>query len=161
MAAFQPASTLSQSADGKTVVLTDTSNYASNTDGVTINNIGVRSYVITDGNGDAITSGTFTGTTLTKTFSLTADAYLHTELSFILASSAVRTGSSNYLAENFYNSALVKVAKKLKCDCGCSALCDNTLKAMACKEAATFYYLYAFAENAQELITDANTLIND
>lgn len=161
MPAFAPSSSLQQSADGATVVLTDTSNYSSNSDGVTIDNIGVRTYVITDGNGDAITNGTFAGVGLTKTFNLDADAYLHTALSFVLASSVVKTGSSNYLAENYYNSALVKIAKKLKCDCGCSDICDNTLKAMACKEAAVFYYLYGFAENAQEMITDANTLIND
>jgi hypothetical protein len=161
MAAFAPASTLTQSADGKTVVITDTSNYEGNTDGVTIDNIGARSYAITDGNGDAITSGTFTGVTLTQTFNLDADAYLHTALSFTLASNVVRTGSNNYLAENYYNTGLVKIAKKLKCDCGCSDICDNTLKAMACKEAAVFYFLYGYAENAQEMITDANMLIND
>jgi len=159
MAAFQIASTLVQSATGTTVVITDTSNYSDNDSNIELADMGVRSYVVTDGNGDAIASGNFATNVLTDEFDLAADAYLHTELSFILPDTSIDTASNNYLATNYYNYQLVQVAKQLTCDCDCGDVCDNTVKAMACQQAAVFYYLYGFAANAQELITDANTLI--
>lgn len=159
MATFVPRVTLQQSLDGTTVLMTDVSNYTGTDEGVTLANIGARNYVITDGDGTAITSGIFTPGSLTKTFALASDAYLHVALSFVLASSAVRTNTVNYLAENYYNSAMI--VKALKLNCGCKGgLCDNVMKSFITLSASEFYFNYGYAVNSQTLIEASNTYIN-
>lgn len=157
MADFKPHVTFTQSIDGKTITVIDDSNYGEG-NAVTLDNILDRSITVTDGNGDPVFSGEFTTTSLT--FDLDADAYLSASLDFTLANNSHVTATVNYLASGYYSAQAVKNAKRLDCDCCSGNLCDNTLKALASKEGAEFYFTYGFGENAQTLITNANLLLS-
>jgi hypothetical protein len=158
MAAFQPSVSLSQSADGGTITITDTSNYASNTDGVTINNIVSRTDVITDGNGDAVATVTFTPGQLTATTTITQDYYLSNALSFVIPGPSTRTGTDNYLAANFYLNAAREVSRKLRC-CSCNNLCTASVKADLCYNEALTATLFGVPSEAEDAIEAANALI--
>lgn len=161
MAAFQPSVSLSQSPDGATITVTDTSNYDSNTDGVTLGNIISRTDTLYDGLNSTITSVVFTPGQLTATVTITKDYYINNALSFIIPGPITRTGVDNFLADNFYNNKAREVSRALRCcDCGCDKLCTTATKAnLAHKEAQTAF-LFGVASESQNAIDDANSLIN-
>lgn len=159
MASFQPAVTLQQSADGKTIVVTDVSNYSSNSDGVLLSNIVLRTDTIIDGLGNPIQMITFGAGLLTDSFPLVADAYLNNSLSFTLADSSVRTGTDNFLADNYYNNAAREVSRQLRC-CNCTNLCNAAVKADLSHSEAVTATLFGVPSEAQNAINDANSLIN-
>lgn len=159
MAVFQPSVSLSQSADGSTVTISDISNYSSNSDSVTINNIGTRQDIITDGLGNLIATVIFTPLSLTASLSVTKDYYLSNALDFTLGSGEHRTGIENALMNNFYNNAAREVSRKLRC-CTCNKLCNAAVKADLTNSEAITATLFDVPSEAQNAIDDANALIN-
>jgi len=159
MAVFQPSVSLSQSADGSTVIITDTSNYSDNTDGVTLGNIGSRIDTITDGLGNDIAVVTFAPSYLTAQITITKDYYLHNALVFTLQGGSQVTGTENALMDNFYNNAAREVSRKLRC-CTCHKLCNAAVKADLAHSEAVTATLFDVPSEAQNAIDDANALIN-
>jgi hypothetical protein len=159
MPVFQPSVSLSQSADGSIVVITDTSNYSDNSDSVTLGNIGERTDTITDGLGNDIETITFAPSSLTAEITITKDYYLHNVLSFTLAGGSVRTGTENALMDNFYNNVAREVSRKLRC-CTCHKLCNAAVKADLAHSESVTATLFNVPSEAQNAIDDANTLIN-
>lgn len=160
MATFQPSVTLAQSADGSLVVVTDASNYDSgNTEGVSLSNIISRTDVIQNGLGTVIATVTFGAGLLTASFPLTEDAYLNNSLSFVIPGPVTRTGTDNFLADNFYNNAAREVSRKLRC-CNCNNLCNAATQANLAHKEAISATLFGVPSEAQNAITDANSLIN-
>lgn len=160
MAAFQPAVSLSQSADGSAVIITDISNYGSgNSEGVTLGNIISRVDTIEDGLGNALQTVTFGAGLLTAQITITKNYYLNNALTFTIPGPVVRTGTDNFLAANFYKNVAREVSRKLRC-CDCTKLCNAAVKAdLAYNEAATAT-AFGVPSEAQNAIDDANTLIN-
>lgn len=155
---FVPSVTLSQSASGDTVTVTDTSPYSTNTDGVTLGNIILRQDVVTDGLGNLINTVTFPAGELTTTFTITKDYYLNNALSFTIVGPTIKTGTDNYLAANFYNNATREVSRKLRC-CNCSHLCNSAVKADLAYNEALTATMFNVPSEAQNAIDDANSLI--
>jgi len=156
---FQPAVSLAQSASGETVIITDISNYSTNTDGVTLGNIVSRLDTITDGLNNPIATVTFTPGLLTASITLTADSYLNNSLAFTIPGSTIKTGTDNFLAANFYNNQAREVSRKLRC-CNCSKLCNAATKANLAYNEAVTATLFGVPSEAQNAIIDANSLIN-
>lgn len=159
MPAFTPSVSLSQSASGETIIVTDTSNYSDNTDGVTLGNIVSRVDSITDGLGNSIQVVIFGAGLLTATFQITKDYYLANQLTFTLANSSTRTGSDNFGAFNFYNNAAREVARKLR-GCANTKLCNAAVKANLSYNEAVTALLFGVPSESQNAIDDANALIN-
>lgn len=157
---FVPAVSLSQSASGGIVTITDESPYSTNTDGVTLENIGARLDNVYDGLGNLIQAITFTPGQLTATLDIAKDYYLNNQLAFTLANSSVVTGVDNYLAANYYNNAAREVSRKLRC-CNCHHLCNNAVKADLAYNEAVTATLFNVPSEAQNAIDDANSLINE
>ncbi len=159
MPAFQPSVELSQSADGSTIVVTDTSNYTDNTDGVTLGNILSRVDTITDGLGNSIQVVVFGVGLLTSSFQITKDYYLSNQLTFTLADSSTKTGTDAFGAYNFYNNKAREVSRKLR-GCANGKLCNAAVKANLAYNEAVTALLFGVPSEAQNAIDDANTLIN-
>lgn len=159
MPAFQPSVSLSQSADGSMVVITDTSNYSSNTDGVTINNIISRVDTIQDGLGNPIIIVTFTPGSLTVSITIPKDYYLNNGLAFTIPGPTAKLGIDNYLAANYYRNAARDKARKLRC-CDCSRLCNAAVKADLAYNEAVTATSFGVPSEAQNAIDAANLLIN-
>lgn len=158
MPVFQPSVSLSQSAAGDTVTVTDDSNYSNNSDGVTLNNILSRVDTIVDGLNNPISVVVFEAGSLTATVTLTADAYMANSLLFTLADSSTRTGTENFLAANFYLNAAREVSRALRC-CPNDKLCNNAVKADLAYNEAVTATLFGVPSEAQDAINDANSLI--
>lgn len=158
-APFAPAVTLSQSADGTAVIVTDTSNYASNSDSVTLLNIISRTVTSTDGLGNLINVFSFSPGLLTQTFTITKDYYLDNALSFVIPGPRTRTATVNSLLPNFYLNAAREVARSLRC-CSNTLLCNNAVKADAAYNEAVTSTLFIVPSEAQNAIDDANSLIS-
>ena len=156
---FQPSVSLSQSASGETVVITDNSNYSTNTEGITLGNIGTRQDIITDGLGNAIQTIIFAPSSLTAEITVTKDYYLSNALDFTLGTGEHRTGLENALMNNFYNNSARDVSRKLRC-CNCNKLCNAAVKADLANSEAVTATLFNVPSEAQNAIDDANTLIN-
>lgn len=155
---FQAAVSLSQSADGSIITINDVSNYPTNTDGVTINNIISRTDAIYDGNNNLLDTVIFTAGSLTATISITKDYYLNNQLSFVIPGPATRTGIENALVANFYLNAAREVSRKMRC-CNCSKLCNGAVKADLAYNEAVTATLFGVPSEAQSAIDDANALI--
>lgn len=158
MAAFAASVELSQSADGSTITVTDTSNYSSNTDSVSLGNIISRVDTITDGLGNLIQTVTFGAGLLTASFAVTKDYYLHNVLAFTIPGPTVRTGTDNFLADNYYNNAAREVSRRLRC-CDCTKLCNAAVKADLAHSEAVTATLFGVPSEAQYSIDAANLLI--
>lgn len=156
---FQPAVTLSQNASGDTVTVTDVSNYSTNTESITLNNIILRQDVVADGLGNLLITVTFPAGQLTTTFTITKDYYLNNALSFTIPGPIVRTGTDNYLAANYYLNAAREVSRKLRC-CNCNNLCNSAVKANLAYNEAITATQFNIPSEAQYAIDDANALIN-
>ena len=159
MPVFTPSVSLSQSADGSTVIITDTSNYTDNSDGVTINNIISRVDVLQDGLGNVINTVTFGAGLLTATINITKDYYVSNNLTFTIPGPATRTAVDNTLLPNFYRNAAREVSRKLRC-CNCNNLCNSAAKADLGYSEAVTAAEFGVASEAQYSIDDANSLIN-
>lgn len=158
MPVFQPSVSLSQSADGGTITVTDTSNYSNNSDGVTLANILNRIDTIQDGLGNAVQVVVFGTGLLTASFTITKDYYLNSSLLFTLANSTTKTGIDNFLASNFYSNKAREVSRSLKC-CSGNSLCNSAVKADLCYSEAITATLFNVASEAQNAIDNANSLI--
>lgn len=158
MATFVPSVSLSQSADGATVIITDTSDYSGASEGVTLGNIVSRIDTIQDGLGNIIQTVTFGAGLLTATITITKDYYVSNNLTFTIAGGGVRSGLENTLLPNFYRNAAREVARSLRC-CNSCNLCTSATKAdLAYNEALTAAE-FGVASEAQYAIDDANALI--
>lgn len=158
MAAFTPSVSLQQSADGATVIITDTSNYSSNSDGVTLLNIVSRVDTIQDGLGNVIQTVTFGSGLLTATITITKDYYAVNNLTFTIAGGATRTAVDNTLLPNFYNNAAREVSRSLRSCNNCNLYTSAVKADLAYSEAQTAA-LFGVASEAQNAIDDANALI--
>jgi hypothetical protein len=159
MAAFLPSVSLEQSADGSTVIITDVSNYSTNSDGVLLANIISRTDVIQDGLGNAIATVVFVPGSLTATVTITKDYYMNNTLSFVIPGPVTKIAIENFDAFNFYRNAAREVSRKLRC-CNCNNLCNSAVKAdLAFTEAETAYQ-FGVPSESQNAIDDANALIN-
>lgn len=159
MPVFQPSVSLSQSADGATITVTDTSNYSNNSDNVSLGNILSRVDAIVDGLNNPVQTITFGVGALTATFPITKDYYLANSLVFTLADSSTRTGTENFLAANFYLNAAREVSRALRC-CPNDKLCNNAVKADLAYNEAVTATLFLVPSEAQDAIDDANALIS-
>lgn len=158
---FIPSVSLSQSADGSTVTITDTSPYSTNTEGVTLQNILSRQDTIVDGNNNPIQVVVFNGGSLTATITITKDYYLNNSLLFTLADSSTRTGVDNALMANFYLNAAREVSRTLRTCSGNNKLCNTAVKANLSYNEAVTATAFNVPSEAQNAIDDANTLINE
>lgn len=79
MAAFAANATGSQSADGKTLTLTDLSNYTSNTENYTIADFITRQFILKDSAGNTLATLNL-GSDLSVDYQLTKDQYIEATL---------------------------------------------------------------------------------
>lgn len=156
---FIPSVSLSQSADGTTIIVTDTSNYATNTDGVTLLNIISRTDTIQDGLGNPIQVVNFSSGLLTSSFLITKDYYLNSALSFVVPGPTTVTGTDNFLASNFYSNAAREVARTLRTCSDNNKLCSSAVKADLAYNEAVTATLFGVPSEAQNAIDAANSLI--
>lgn len=158
---FQPAVSLSASADGSIVTVSDVSNYSTNSEGVLLSNILNRNDVIIDGLGNPIQTFNFSAGSLTYTFPVTKDYYLHNTLLFTLADTSTRSGIDNVLLANFYLNAAREVSRTLRTCGGNSKLCNSAVKANLAYNEAVTATSFDVPSEAQYAIDDANALINE
>lgn len=159
MEAFKPHVIISQSLDGKTLTITDNSNFATNTDGVATGDI--NPFAITIFDKDAIQLAAIALAYPTPgTFAIVKDLFLRFHLAYTKGAT-VYSADVTYLSTEFYDIAQRKVSGFLSCDCGCSdLLCHPASKARENKNAAESALIAGDYVNAQQAIDDANTYIN-
>ena len=140
------ALSITQSADGETLVAHDDST-----------GISVTTKVLTvfDSNGDLIDTYNM-GASLTQDVPITADGFY----SMTLLINSSLTTTKTYLSTRFYDLQALTLEEALNCGCSSSkSLCNDAVKAMMAKDWAETYFIFGQAVNAQRNITAANTLI--
>ena len=136
MAIFAASFTVAQSADCTTLTFTDTSNYntiaspSANTDSIAVSSFDTREFIVSDSNYDVIDTIALTGSALSGSYALSADAWLSVELSLTNAS-PVRSASAvhSVLSTCFLELCFAELVAETECGCGCSngsCSCDNT-----------------------------------
>ena len=158
MAEFTVSGNITQSADGTTETFNDTSNYSSNDDGVTLNNLISR--VVTVYDPDVYNTGTMNPSLLTYDVAVTQDLALTYVIVYTLADTTTRTLIISYLSTQFYNILQRTLANQLSCNCCKGNLCTDMVKARELWYAAITSNLLGDNGTAQADITAANTLLN-
>lgn len=136
MAIFAAAFTVSQSSDCTTLTFLDTSNYntiaspSANTSSIAVSSFDTREFIVSDSNYDVIDTIALTGSALSGSYALSADAWLSVELSLTNAS-PVRSASAvhSVLSTCFLELCFAELVAETECGCGCSngsCSCDNT-----------------------------------
>lgn len=158
---FLPSVLISQDLSGTPLTATDNSNYASNTDGVTDNNIATRVINVLDEN-DNVIGGPFNMAKDTPiTFPITKDGFFRFNLVFTSTAPVVYTGNTKYLSVQYYKNTQKNIAPQLRCSCPAN---ENLLKFMSrareLYEAAMNSFITGDDVSAALNITDCNTYIN-
>jgi hypothetical protein len=136
MAIFAASFTVAQSADCTTLTFTDTSNYntvaapSANTDSIAISSFDTRQFIISDSNYDVIDTIALTGSALTGTYALSADAWLSVSLSATNVSPARNySDTHSVLSTCFLELCFAELVAETECGCGSSCGgacgCDN------------------------------------
>lgn len=136
MAIFAASFTVAQSSDCTTLTFTDTSNYntiaspTANTDSIAISSFDTRQFIVSDSNYNVIDTISLTGSALTGSYALSADAWLSVDLS-LTNTSPVRSASAvhSVLSTCFLETCFADLVAEAECGCGCgcsSGNCNNT-----------------------------------
>ena len=138
MAVFAASFTVAQSADCTTLTFLDTSNYntlaapSANEDGIAVSSFDSRQFIISNSNYEVIDTIALTGSALTGSYTISADAWLSVDLSLTNASPALDYSETHSVLSTCFLelcfSELV-AATESGCACGCgggSCTCDNT-----------------------------------
>lgn len=122
--ALTPSLNYSQSADGKTLTIIDTSNYVAQSIDPASYVRKVQLYPLKDAGGTMLDELTFNGAEISVTYDLTQDLYLSAKLIFT-GSPSVASVIRNFGTTEFEYIAL---DKRLKKNCGCNNCkgCDKT-----------------------------------
>jgi hypothetical protein len=136
MAVFAASFTVAQSADCTTLTFLDTSNYntiaspSANTDSIAISSFDTREFIISDSNYDVIDTIALTGSALSGTYALSADAWLSVDLSLTKISPALDYSvTHSVLSTCFLELCFSELVAATECGCDCgggSCTCDNT-----------------------------------
>lgn len=154
---FKPFVVISQALLGSPLTITDQSNFATNTDGVTVNNIDDFGVVIFDKNDQQLQALSLDYPT--GSYAITKDLFLRFHLAYIKGATTYEADVT-FLSTQFYELMARKVAACQKCGCGCKdLLCGNATKALQNKNAAVSALIAGDYVNAQQAIDDANTFI--
>jgi len=157
MEPFVPKVVITQSADGKTLTITDQSNFDTNTDGVSVGDISQFGISIFDKSSNLLQQLNMNYPT--ATYAITRDLFLRFHLAYVDGATTYQA-DVKFLSTQFYSIAERKVAAKIACDCGCNdLLCYPASKALQNKNAAITAFLTGDDVSAQQAIHDANTLI--
>lgn len=115
MATFTPNASWTQSTDGKTLTLTDTSNWVGNDQGYLITDF-TRKFILKNSIGTVLAELPLTGSNLSVTYSVTKDEYYSAEL--------VITGTPSFskvinFGTTMFEYNLLDSLLAIACDCGC------------------------------------------
>jgi hypothetical protein len=136
MAIFAASFTVAQSADCTTLTFTDTSNYntvaspSANENSIAISSFDSRQFIISDSNYDVIDTILLTGSVLTGSYALSADAWLSVSLSATNVSPArdyseTHSVLSTCFLELCFSELVAATESGCSCGCGGSCGCDN------------------------------------
>lgn len=129
MAVFAASFTVSQSADCTTLTFTDTSNYVTNDEGYAISSFDTREFIISDSNYDVIDTISLTGSAVTGSYAISADAWLSVDLSLTNASPSLDYSTTHsVLSTCFLELCYSELVANTECGCSCggSCTCDST-----------------------------------
>lgn len=155
--AFLPKVVISQSLDGKTLTIIDQSNFATNTDGVAVEDISQFGVIVYDKNDQQIQALNLDYPT--GTIQVAKDLFLRFNLNYVDGDTTY-TNDVTFLSTQFYDILARKVSSKQGCDCGCKdQLCGPACKALQCKNAAISSLIAGDYVNAQDGIDKANIFI--
>lgn len=159
MEPFLPFIKVTQSADAATLTLTDFSNYSTNTDGVTDDNVVNRTILVYDAYN--VLQGTISMLKDTPaTFAITKDQELRFNLSWSLSSGDPFVNDVKFLSTAFYNNIQLSLAPQIKCSCPPPRLMEHMNKATEFYNAAIDAFILGDDISATLNITDCNTYIN-
>lgn len=147
-----------QSSNGQVLTIQDNSTYGQ--DGVTLDNILSRVVSITDVNDVVVGTVTFDAGSLTATYNITEDQYLHFLITLTKADTSTLTELVNYMSTAFYEIAFTDVIKRQGCSCECSPSFDLQWSNYF-KIAADVFAVRGLSVAAQNNISAANVLIAD
>lgn len=154
---FKPFVVISQALLGSPLTITDQSNFATNTDGVTVNNIDDFGVVIFDKNDQQLQVLSLDYPT--GSYAITKDLFLRFHLAYIKGATTYEADVT-FLSTQFYDVLARKVAGMQGCGCNCkNELCGPAGKALQAKNAAVSAFIAGDDVDAQQKIDDANVLI--
>ncbi len=114
MAAFTPAYSIVQSADGKTLTLTDLTNWVANDENYQITDF-VRSVLLNDAFDEEIATVEFAGTDLVETYTLIADKWVNSFFN-IVGAPTFNLPVQKYA---FYRQFQIAYRNAIRSGCGC------------------------------------------
>lgn len=162
---FVAKAKLSQSADNTKAIFTDGSNYATNTEGISLASIASRSVAIKDSLGAAVATvpmtlqddGSYAGNwSVAKDF---AYSYI---LTLTLTNATTKVGTTTYVLIGYYNEAFMKVMENKLGDCNCKgSVCSDLTWSMHNKNAAILFASKGLLVLAQASIDAANAFVNN
>jgi hypothetical protein len=121
MAVFAASFTVSQSADCSTLTFVDTSNYVTNDSGLQIPDFQTREFLVSNYNSELIATLPLTGTAVSATFALSADAWLSVELNLeTLAPVSTFTETHSVLSTCYLEKCYAELVADTECGCGCN-----------------------------------------
>lgn len=163
--AFVVKPLVSQSGDNTNLIIIDSSNYTTNTEGITSAEVISRSVAVTDSMGNAVATvllvadgnGNFTGE-----LPVIADFFYSYLLTITLPASVVKTGNTTYVSTGYYNAVFISVMTKQLGDCGCCSgtLCTNLFWASQNYNASIIFGAKNLGDLAQQSIDAANQFVN-
>lgn len=169
MATFAAAFTVGQSADCKTLTLTDTSNYVTNTQAYTTASFGTRVFKLYNSVGALVDTLPMLGTDLDVTYTLVQDEWLSAVLELYLGVDVVVdfTVTHSILSTCFLKLCFSELMAESECGCGCSggscscdSTCNDTVRILQYIKAAEIFAEYSNAVSAQRQL-DAGTALCD
>lgn len=155
MSTFVPSYSISQSSDGRTLTLTDTSNWVSNTEGYIITNF-ARSILLNDAFDELITTVTFTGTDLVETYTLIGDKWVKSYFTI----TGTPTFNLDVQQYAFYRQFQVAYRNAIKQGCGCGCGNIDLCSVDAFVTTAQFAIPVGNGEEFQNDIDAANAYLN-
>ena len=121
MAVFAASFTVSQSADCSTLTFVDTSNYGSNDEGLVKADFETREFLVSNSNSELIATLPLTGTAVSATYALSADAWLSVELNLeTLAPVSTFTETHSVLSTCYLEKCYAELVADTECGCGCN-----------------------------------------
>lgn len=159
MAVFKVSISVTQDITGETLTFHDDSNYGSNDQSYLVTSFSSRIVSVYGADGSLLGTVTFSGTSLTATYTIVSDVYLSLQSVFTLAAGGTETGTTNYMSRQFYDIQQASNVIDPQCKCGCNPLCSDTTKANAAMNAAVTFFSVGNAVDCQIQLNAANVLI--